>query len=91
MTGKIRPGLSERPSDTYFQSDQPTVGLDIECLDRGWIELKADPAGVSSSIVAAPSDVRQEMASVHPLDSERLLSAQIASKPKATPLGTHSP
>jgi hypothetical protein len=32
MTGEIRPGLSERPSDTYFQSDQPTVGLDIECL-----------------------------------------------------------
>ena len=40
---------------------------------RSWIELKADPAGVSSG-VARPSDVGQEMAAIHSLNPERLLS-----------------
>ena len=50
---------------------------------RSWIELKADPAGVSSGVVATPSDVGQETAAIHSLNPERLLSGHIASEPKA--------
>lgn len=50
---------------------------------RSWIELKADPAGVSSGVVATPSDVGQETGAMPPLNSERLLSGHIASEPKA--------
>jgi hypothetical protein len=53
---------------------------------RSWIELKADPAGVSSGVVATPSDVGQETAAIHSLNPERLLAAQIASEPKAASL-----
>jgi hypothetical protein len=52
-------------------------------LNRGWVELKSHPASVSSGVIAAPPDVSQETAAIHPFYSERLLSAQIASEPKA--------
>ena len=53
---------------------------------RSWIELETDPAGVSSGVVATPTDVGQETATIHSLNPERLLSRHIASEPKGASL-----
>ena len=59
---------------------------DDPSLYRGWVELKSDPASVSSGVVATPSNVSQETATIPSLDSERLLSTEVATKPKAASL-----
>ncbi len=64
-------------------TDLPLGITDDPPFYRSWIELKANPAGVSSGVVATSADVGQETAAIRSLNPERLLSGQIASEPKA--------
>src|SRR5262245_56377778 len=65
--------------------DQLLPGIpDDPSVYAAWIELKAHSATVSSGV--APSDVGQETAAILPLNSERLLAAQIAGEPEAASL-----